>query len=80
LDENMAGLTPLEIEGVLKLLREINTHGISLIVVEHIMQAVMGICQRIIVLDYGQKIAEGVPEEVVRNRQVIEAYLGEEYA
>jgi branched-chain amino acid transport system ATP-binding protein len=80
LDENMAGLTPMEIEGVLKLLREINARGISLIVVEHIMQAVMGICQRIIVLDYGQKIAEGIPEEVVRNRQVIEAYLGEEYA
>ncbi len=80
LDENMAGLTPMEIEGVLKLLREINAQGISLIVVEHIMQAVMGICQRIIVLDYGEKIAEGIPEEVVRNRQVIEAYLGEDYA
>jgi branched-chain amino acid transport system ATP-binding protein len=80
LDENMAGLTPMEIEGVLKLLREINGRGVSLIVVEHIMQAVMGICQRIIVLDYGQKIAEGIPGEVVRNRQVIEAYLGEEYA
>jgi len=80
LDENMAGLTPMEIDGVLKLLRQINGRGISMIVVEHIMQAVMGICQRIVVLDYGQKIAEGVPEEVMRNRQVIEAYLGEEYA
>jgi branched-chain amino acid transport system ATP-binding protein len=80
LDENMAGLTPSEIEGVLGLLREINARGISLIVVEHIMQAVMGICQRIVVLNYGEKIAEGVPEEVVRNREVIEAYLGEDYA
>jgi branched-chain amino acid transport system ATP-binding protein len=79
LDENLAGLLPAEIEGALKLLREINDRGISLIVVEHIMQAVMGICTRIIVLDYGSKIAEGLPEEVIGNKKVIKAFLGEDY-
>ncbi|MEE9418816.1 MAG: hypothetical protein V3W43_05025 [Desulfatiglandaceae bacterium] len=76
----MAGLTPAEIDGALELLRSINNNGVSLVVVEHVMQAVMGISEYVIVLDYGEKIAEGTPEEVVNNRRVIEAYLGEEYA
>jgi branched-chain amino acid transport system ATP-binding protein len=76
LDENMAGLNPVEIESALELLRKIRASGKSLIVVEHIMAAVMGISDRIIVLNYGAKIAEGTPQEVVRNEQVIAAYLG----
>ncbi len=76
LDENMAGLNPFEIDEALGLLRKIRKSGKSLVVVEHIMRAVMGISDRIVVLNYGAKIAEGAPDGVANSADVIEAYLG----
>jgi len=79
LDELMAGLNFVEIDETLVELRMINEQmGITLIVVEHVMKAIMQLCQRIIVLNYGKIIAEGTPKEVANNKTVIEAYLGEE--
>jgi len=79
LDELMAGLTFVEIDETLELLRKINEEmGITLIVVEHIMKVIMELCKRIVVLNYGAKIAEGTPKEVANNKAVIVAYLGEE--
>lgn len=79
LDEVMAGLTPTEVDELIQLLREVNQKGITILMIEHVMRGVMALSKRIIVLNYGEKIAEGTPEEVVKNLQVIEAYLGEEF-
>ncbi len=78
LDEMMAGLNPTEIEEAMQLVKRVRDSGITIIVVEHVMRAVMGISDRIMVLNVGEKIAEGTPREIASNRQVIEAYLGEE--
>jgi branched-chain amino acid transport system ATP-binding protein len=77
LDEMMAGLTPTEMNDAIQLVREINASGITLIVVEHAIKAILKISTKIIALSAGQKIAEGLPQDVVRNEQVIKAYLGE---
>jgi branched-chain amino acid transport system ATP-binding protein len=79
LDELMAGLTFVEIDQMLDLLRMINHElGITLIVVEHVMKAIMALCQRILVLSYGKIIADGSPQAISTDKAVIEAYLGEE--
>jgi len=79
LDEPMAGLTPTEVEEMGELFQRIREMGITILVIEHILQAVMTLSDRIAVLNYGEKIAEGTPEEIGRDQKVVEAYLGEEY-
>ncbi len=79
LDEVMAGLRPNEVDAFLNIIRELQASGITIIVVEHIMRAIMSICERLIVLDHGEKIAEGNPQEVTNNPAVIKSYLGKEY-
>jgi branched-chain amino acid transport system ATP-binding protein len=78
LDEMMAGLNPTEIEEAMHLVKRVRDSGITLIVVEHVMRAVMGISDRIMVLNVGEKIAEGTPQEIGSNNLVIAAYLGDE--
>jgi len=77
LDEVLAGLNPAEIAAMMSTVRAIRDQGITILMIEHVMQAIMAISDRILVLDYGLLIAAGAPEEVANNPQVIEAYLGD---
>jgi branched-chain amino acid transport system ATP-binding protein len=79
LDEPMAGLNPTEIEEMNKLIRQIRKTGVTIFIIEHILQAVMTLSDRMAVLNYGEKIAEGTPENIGKDKRVIGAYLGEEY-
>jgi branched-chain amino acid transport system ATP-binding protein len=81
LDEVAAGLNPNEVDEITSLIRHIHGNlGITVILIEHVMEMVMNICHRVIVLDYGQKISEGDPRSVIKDPAVIKAYLGERYA
>ena len=79
LDESMAGLTLVELRGMIELIRKVRESGITVVVVEHGMEAVMQLSDRVIVLNTGRKIVEGPPKEVVANPEVIRAYLGDRY-
>jgi branched-chain amino acid transport system ATP-binding protein len=76
-DEVMAGLNPAEVVQAMELITKIRNQGITIFMIEHLMKAIMNICNRIIVLHHGSKIAEGAPKEIATSRKVIEVYLGE---
>jgi branched-chain amino acid transport system ATP-binding protein len=79
LDEAMAGLTPFELKEMMGLIRKVRENGVTLVIVEHVMEAVMELSDRVIVINSGRMIVEGTPKEVVVNTEVIQAYLGERY-
>jgi branched-chain amino acid transport system ATP-binding protein len=80
LDEVVAGLNPAEVVDAVALIRSLRDRGITILMVEHVMKAIMSLSDRIMVLHYGKKIAEGTPAEISQNEDAINAYLGESHA
>jgi branched-chain amino acid transport system ATP-binding protein len=80
LDEVMAGLNNVEIDDALEMVRAVHATGVTVLLIEHVMRVIVGVCRRAIVLDFGQVLAQGEPEVVLRDDRVIQAYLGERYA
>ncbi len=80
LDEVAAGLNPKETETAMEIIQKIRSSGITILIVEHVMKVMMGISDRIMVINFGKEIARGTPQEIVNNQEVIKAYLGESYA
>jgi branched-chain amino acid transport system ATP-binding protein len=80
LDEVMAGLNPVEVEAALEVVRLIRARGVTIVLIEHVMQVILGVCDRTVVLHRGGVLAQGSPQEVLRDPRVLEAYLGSRYA
>ena len=80
LDEVMAGLNNVEIDQALEMVRAVHATGVTVLLIEHVMRVIVGVCRRAVVLDFGQVLAQGEPEVVLRDERVIQAYLGERYA
>ena len=79
LDEVMAGLRPNEVDEMVEIFKALRDRGITIFVIEHIMRAIMALSDRVVVIQFGKKIAEGTPQEIANNEAVIKAYLGEDY-